>query len=190
VGKNIVRMQLVHGNRVVAVGRKDVGKIIDNCDGLITNSPEIYLALSAADCLPIALFDPITNSIGFIHAGWRGLEKGVIRNSINLMVEKFKVNSEKLIVYIGPFICQKHYEVKSDVSGKFFAYPTALRNINGKTFLDLGKVAKEQLVESGINKNNIWFDGRCTFEDKNLFSYRRGDIKDRINYLLKIPDSP
>jgi copper oxidase (laccase) domain-containing protein len=62
--KNVVGMELTHGNHVANVGIEDKGIIIENCDGLITNDPEIYLKVSAADCLPIALFDPITNRRG------------------------------------------------------------------------------------------------------------------------------
>ena len=117
--KNIVGMKLNHGSRVVAVGKKNAGKIIKNCDGLITNDPEIYLKVSAADCLPIAFFDPSTNSIGLVHAGWRGLENGVIKNAVNLMKETFGSRVDKIVVFVGPYICQKHYEVKNDVYEKF-----------------------------------------------------------------------
>lgn len=186
--KNVVSMKLTHGNRVVLVGKKDVGKTIKNCDGLITNSPEITLKLPTADCIPVSLFDPVTNSIGLVHAGWRGLYKGVIRNAIGLMHHKLNVKSENLIVYIGPFICQKHYEVKNDVSKFFSGYPKELKNIGGKTYLDLGAIAKKQLTNAGVKAKNIQFDGRCTYEDKNLYSYRRGDRGKYIYYLLKIPD--
>jgi len=57
-------------------------------------------------------------------------------------------------------------------------------------FLDLAEVAKEQLIKSGVNKNKIKFDIRCTFEDLSLPSFRRGDMKKRIHYLLKVSQSP
>jgi YfiH family protein len=186
--KNAVGMKLMHGNNVAVVGKKDAGKIIENCDGLITNSPEIVLKLPTADCIPVSFFDPITNSIGLVHAGWRGLHKGVIGRAIALMVKKLKVKSKNLIVFVGSFICQNHYEVKNDVSKLFYKYPKVLKNIGGKTYLDLGGVAKKQLTDAGVKAKNIWFDGRCTYEDKNLFSYRRGDKGKYIYYFLKIPD--
>jgi len=185
--KNIVGMKLTHGNHIAIVDIKDKGRIIDNCDGLITNDPEIYLKVSAADCLPIAINDPTTNSVGLVHAGWRGLENGVIKNALSLMETKFKVKSEKLIVFIGPFICQKHYEIKAEVSAKFTNYPQALKNVNGKTYLDLGIVAKKQLTNAGVKTKNIQFDGRCTFEDTTLSSFRRGDDFKRIYFYLRIP---
>ena len=185
--ENVVGMELVHGNHVVSVGKKDVGKIIENCDGLITNDPAIYLKVSAADCLPIALFDPLTDSIGLVHAGWRGLENGVIKNTVSLMKERFGSRAKEIVVFVGPFICQEHYEVKSDVYKKFLDYPAATKSVNGKTFLDLGAVAKKQLISSGVKSKNIQFDGRCTFEDKTLCSFRRGDAAKRTYFYLRIP---
>jgi YfiH family protein len=186
--KNAVGMKLVHGNNVAVVGKKDVGKTVENCDGLITNSPDIVLRLPTADCIPVSLFDPVTGSIGLVHAGWRGLYKGVIGRAIGLMEKKLKVKSKNLVVFVGPFICQKHYEVKDDVSIFFSKYPKVLKNTGGKTYLDLGRVAKKQLTDAGVRTKNIWFDGRCTYEDKNLYSYRRGDKGKYIYNLLKIPD--
>jgi hypothetical protein len=180
-------MELVHGKHVVAVGKKDIGKIIENCDGLITKDPAVFLKVSAADCLPVAFFDPVTNSIGLIHAGWRGLENGVIKSAINLMMEKYGSRAYKIVVFVGPFICQKHYEIKAEVSAKFANYPQALENVKGKTYLDLGIVAKKQLADAGVKTKNIQFDGRCTFEDMTLSSFRRGDGFKRTYFYLRIP---
>lgn len=181
-----IGMEQKHGANVVRVGKKDIGTIVKNCDGLITNIPELTLSVRVADCLPIALYDPISSSIGLVHAGWRGLYKGIIRNAIKLMKDELEVDSEKLIVYIGPHICQEHYEVKNDVSGKFKEYPSAIKRTGGKTFIDLGKIAEDQLMSFGISKKDISWDKRCTFEDKNLFSNRRNRTNKRNIYFLKL----
>ena len=184
--KNEVGMVQTHGNRVVVVSKKDIGSSIKNCDGLLTNDPETVLKISVADCIPLAIFDPATNSIGLIHAGWRGLDRKIIKNAIDLMIKNFSVKPQNLHVEIGPHICQRHYEIKSDVAERFLNYPDAIKKENGKMFLDLTEVAKEQLIKSGINKNKIKVDIRCTFEDLSLPSFRRGDMKKRIHYLLKV----
>jgi len=184
---DIVSMKLVHGCKVTLVGEKDKGKIIENCDGLVTNTPEVSLRLSAADCIPVSLYDPITNSIGLIHAGWRGLYKGVIDSAVSLMEKKLKVRCTGLVVFIGPYICQKHYEVKDDVYTLFAGYTESLKRTGRKTFLDLGGVAKKQLINAGVKPEKIFFDGRCTCEDRNLFSFRRGDVGKYMYYILKIP---
>ncbi len=181
--QDAVEMRQVHGNKIVFVTKKDIGKAVE-CDGLITNDPEVTLAVKASDCLPIFFNDPITNSIGVVHAGWRGLENGIIKNA----VRRFgSLSAGRLIVYIGPHICQKHYEVKTDVSGKFQKYKNAIRKVRSKEFLDLAEVAVRQLIESGVKKENITIDRTCTFEDRNFYSYRRGDKNERNIFLLTPP---
>lgn len=181
-----VKMELIHGNRVVAVSPKDSGKRIRECDGLVTNSPGLPLALPVADCLPIAFFDPVTKSIGLAHAGWRGLQKEIIKNTVLLLQKDFGVEPTYLEVLIGAHICPMHYEVKDDVLGKLKNYSEAINKKDGKEFLDLGKVAQMQLLNLGVKKENIETDGRCTFENEIFFSYRRNHTSGRNLYILSM----
>jgi len=177
-------MEQVHGSQVVRVSKKDDGKIIPNCDALITNDPAVKLCVRVADCLPIFVSDPTSNVKAVIHTGWRGLSKGIIKSAIKKMENQWKVENDKLRIFIGPHICQKHYEIKSDVVEKFKKYPKAIIQKDGKIFLDLAKVAKLQLLLLGIKKENIKIDKRCTFEDPKLFSYRRNKTKERNLFTL------
>lgn len=180
--KNTISMQQVHGTRIAHVDKDDIGKVIKSCDGLITNDPEVTLSIHVADCLPIFLYCPTTNSIGLVHAGWRGLEKEIIGKAVALL-------GKEVFVYIGPHICQKHYEIKNDVAEKFSKYPKAIKKIKGRIYLDLAEVASEQLIKSGVKKENIQIDNKCTFEEKTLASFRRDKSKVRTEYLFSLPDS-
>jgi len=40
-------------------------------DAVITQSSQLALFVLTSDCLPIVLYDPMTQSIGVIHAGWK-----------------------------------------------------------------------------------------------------------------------
>lgn len=179
-------MQQVHGNYVVRVDKDDDGKTIKDCDSLISNDPDVTLSVRVADCLPISVIDPISHSFGLIHAGWRGLDKKIIEKTIRLMAKEFSSDPKDLEITIGPHICQKHYEVKSDVSSKFTKFPTAILQKDDKKFVDLAKIAELQLVESGIKKENIRIDKTCTFEDLSLPSFRRGKISERFTVKLNI----
>lgn len=187
--KNTVGMLQVHGNRVVVVDEKDIGKTISNCDGLITNTPGIAIRVSTADCIPLSLFDSTNNSIGLIHAGWRGLSKGIIKKAVKAMSSKFGTKPENLIVGIGPHICTKHYEVKSDVVKKFDLFKGAIIKMKNKTYLDLEKVAIANLLECGVKNKNIKVSDTCTFEDKTLASYRRSGLPKTNYFFLQIPKS-
>jgi hypothetical protein len=83
----------------------------------------------------------------------------------------FDTDPQNLIVGIGPHICQKHYEVKSDVSGYFDNIKSAVVKKGDKLYLCLYRVAKAQLIIEGVKTWNIKIDKRCTFEDKNLPSF-------------------
>ncbi len=181
-------MQQIHGSHVVRVSRKNSGMGINNCDALITSDPEIYLRISVADCIPLTLYDPTTNSIGVVHAGWRGLKKKIVVKTIKAMRKEFSIRPKNIIAEIGPHICQKHYEVGKDVANIFSEYNEVLMNKNGKFYLDIGKVCMEQLINSGVLQSNIKYNNKCTFEEPLLPSYRRGDRQKRKHYLLKIPN--
>ena len=178
-------MEQVHGDSVTCVSSVDDGKIIKGCDALITNDPKAQLSVRVADCLPIWVNDKKHRSFGLIHAGWRGLHKKIIIKTIEKMVKDYNTDPKNLKVTIGPHICQKHYEVKKDVSSKFVNFSGAIIKNSGKEFLDLAGVAKLQLKNAGVDEKNIKIDKRCTFEDEKLYSYRR-DKTDKRNLYIQV----
>ncbi len=180
--QNIVKMDQVHGNNVVRVSFNDIGLTIPNCDALISNDSKVSLSVRVADCLPISIIDKKSQSIGLIHAGWRGLEKEVIGKCITMMKNEFGIKASELEIKIGPHICKRHYEVKSEVSSKFSNFQGAVIQIDEKEYLDLAELAVQQMLKNGVLKENILVDNRCTFEDINLHSYRR-DKTNKRNYI-------
>lgn len=177
----IVKMQQIHGNNVLFVTSAQTGLTVPNCDGLVTTDPEIILSLKTADCLPISITHVDKKIIGLVHAGWRGLQKGIIKNAIELILSK-DIDPNDLKVLIGPHICKKHYEVKDDVASLFREITT----FNGKKKLDLAQAAINQFVDMGININKIQVDPKCTFEDLSLPSYRRNKTEKRLVTTLNI----
>jgi polyphenol oxidase len=182
----MIGMQQIHGNNVVRVSKKDEGKVIKNCDGLISNDPGVALSVRVADCLPISLIDTKFHSFGLIHAGWRGLDKEIVKKAVQLMTKEFHLNPKDLEVSIGPHICQKHYEIKSDVSEEFTKYSGVVLQKNGKEYLDLSKVAEIQLINMGVKKENVKISEDCTFEDLSLPSFRRDGTSERLTVKLNI----
>src|SRR3989338_5590138 len=49
---------LVHSAIVEAVGIEDIGDV-RVCDALVTADPDVFLSITAADCPPLFLFDPV-----------------------------------------------------------------------------------------------------------------------------------
>lgn len=176
--ENIISAEIVHGNEISIVTECDGGKIIAGADGLMTRNKNLYLSVTSADCLPIFLFEPEKNIIGAVHAGWRSLEKNILANAAS-KIKGLGGTPENILAGIGPAICQEHYAVGKEVAEKFAEYPEAIKKEDNKMFLNIKKVATEQLLELGLLKKNIEISPECTFElPKKYFSARRDRPKE------------
>lgn len=156
---SIIDTNVQQGNKVLRVRKNDLKKgayedtTAFKVDGLITNESGVYLFLTTADCLPIAVFDSVNKVIALIHAGWRGLDLEVIKNAINKMKSEFNSDPKDLVVSIGPSIGPCHYKK------------------------DLWKQTEDQLIDLGILSKNINNPKICTYENEKYFSHRRAEDK-------------
>jgi YfiH family protein len=170
----LITVQQVHGNQVAVVDKANVGKEIMGVDALISADRDISLAIFTADCIPVLFEDKKTGVFGAAHAGWRGLYSGIIKNVVELMKEEFGVNPLDIFAAIGPHIQKCCYEVGDDLIANF-------EFSSGN--LDMSKIAQEQLKKCGVK--NIEAHEGCTFhESETYFSYRRGDLTNRIMSLI------
>ncbi len=166
---------------------------IGECDAMITDIPNLGLAISSADCNAIYLYDSKKKIIAAAHSGWRGTSKKILIKLLNTLVDDFKVNINNLVSYLAPSISQKNYEVGFDVA-KYFEekYLIILNGVqslsnddetlsdnNGKKYLlDLVKLNYDFLTDYGLKKENIQVSNLCSYEEKNLLhSYRRDGEK-------------
>jgi len=70
-------------------------------DALITNSPNTYLGILTADCLPIVI-DHKKKSIAAVHAGRQGTALDITTKVLKKMKEEFGCSSKDLFIAIGP----------------------------------------------------------------------------------------
>jgi polyphenol oxidase len=144
----------------------------DNSDGLHSNKKNIFLTIKAADCIPIFLFEPEKKVIAGVHSGWKGTHHKILSKMISELRNIYVVKPDKLIAYIGPGISKENYEVSKDVAGNFDNDVKEFRN--EKYYLDLKKDNYNQLINSGVRKENIEVSPLCTYERNDLFfSYRK-----------------
>ena len=171
----------IHGSKVQVVTKDLIGSgalsfadTIPETDALITNLPDVPLLLFYADCVPVLLADPVTGSIGLAHAGWRGTAAQIAKKTVQAMVESFHVNPENLLGAIGPSIGACCYEVDDAVKEKMPEYRQFFADKgNGKYWLDLWAVNRQQLLEAGLAADRISVAGICTNDNPELFcSYR------------------
>ncbi|MEX2502833.1 MAG: polyphenol oxidase family protein, partial [Trueperaceae bacterium] len=88
-------------------------------DALISKDPAWTLAISAADCVPVLLHDPVRGAAGAAHAGWRGAAGGVIAAVVRALREAYGTDPADLRVAIGPCISAAAYQVGPEVVRAF-----------------------------------------------------------------------
>jgi YfiH family protein len=160
----------VHGNEVVDLSNEALEL---NADGAYSRNTNMACSIKTADCLAIFLCDQQGSEIAVLHGGWRGLAKGIIANG----VKKFHAKPEKLITWLGPSICAKHYEIDKVVYENFVAQNAKFahcfeQNRPEHWYCNLPQIARMQLQELGVYQ--IFSSDQCTFENEmELYSYRR-----------------
>lgn len=158
----------VHGKEVNIIKGPSNGPL--TADASVTSLREQVCIVMTADCLPILLCDKDGSAVAAVHGGWRGLKAGIIEASINSMPCKPK----DIIAWLGPAICQSHYEVGVEVYKAFGEiYKAAFKPSakSGHYMADLYEIARIQLKAMGISA--IYGGQFCTYEDSRFYSFRR-----------------
>ncbi len=170
----------VHGTTVAVVDESSRGQYLLNTDALITNTKNLFLTITAADCMPVYFFDPITQSIGIAHAGWRGLVGGILEQVVRQMKVLFHVVPSNVRVTIGPHIGVCHFEVKDEVACQF--NPENIEHRDGAIFASLAGEAAQRLRAAGVD--NIIDAALCTYCHADQFFSARYDHVDPLQGML------
>jgi len=165
----VVYQQQVHSDKFSFVN--EPGLIKEN-DALFTNTKNLFLVVTVADCIPILFYDNENKIVGVVHSGWRGTHSQILLKIVEYCKKEFNLSLKNTYFYFGPSICKNCFEVDEDVAVKFDVKFVTKR---GKKFLiDLPEINKQYLIDAGFNNENIHISKLCTFEMTHLFhSYRR-----------------
>ena len=217
--KMLYRCSVEHGNNVTLldyitnremehfkIGGVNIYRPFKDSDAIITSDINATLLLSTADCLPIIIVDKKQNVFGLIHAGWKGIIKDVVINTLDKMITIYGSKKEDIFIQIGPHIGFSDFNINdSKIKREFIEYLLEAKLIKNdksdvkkyittsKTFLyniDLSKIVVDRLISSGIPKENISIDKESTysFKDKDgdykYHSYRRDYKKSGRNPMI------
>lgn len=172
--EQVVSLKQVHGNKICHAGNADKGKIIEGVDGLITTERQLILSITAADCLPIYVYDSERPAIGIAHAGWRGSISNIAAELVHSLLKNTSAHLKSLQVYIGPHIRSCHFKIKNDIIEQFKDYPKFIESQPNEFAVDLSGIVREQLINLGLKASQIKISKQCTFcHDKTFASYRR-----------------
>ena len=170
--EQVVRSHQVHGDHILIASQSGN---FESYDAMVTQEPNLLLAVSTADCVPILIYDPVNEVCAAIHAGWKGTVLMIVSKTVKLMEQHFGSISANMKAYIGACIDQCHFEVGPEVLEKFETKYISNRDaVSGKGFVDLKAANKAQLLTAGLSNSNIETSPYCTFDDAHrFFSHRR-----------------
>lgn len=196
----------VHGNRVICVNDGLLSKLkcctleerelLLEGDALVTNKHEIALCVTTADCVPILLYDQKCSVVASVHAGWRGIEKEILLNTIQTMEYIYGVTPRELRAVVNPCISAEYFETDEDVAQKFIdkfgkesnvvRLPLKKDEKDEEKNEELGKIEKIekphidlieavglQLTLTGMIPKNISIVKGCTYSSMQFYSARR-----------------
>lgn len=171
----VTKSHQVHGTNVLLVNEPIT---TEGYDGLITNKPGVFLAVSIADCTPILIHDEKNNAVAAIHAGWRGTAGKIVSNALALMKKEFDTEGKDCRAFIGACIGYENFEVGSEVAAHFNEDTKRFDDQKQKWFVDLKAANKHLLTETGVLPGNIEISDLCTVRNNDLlFSHRAGNGK-------------
>lgn len=179
---NCVAMSVEHKDKIAIVEEADIGKGMFeiesalHVDALITNIKRIGLLLFTADCLPMAICDPINCAVALVHLGWKPTNLKLGQKAVKKMVELYGSNVENLKVFIGPYIHQVSYKFKSPVQEKMDEWKPFLKKFSdGQIGIDLAGYNKQQLLDVGLLAKNIQISAINTAKDEDYPSHYRSE---------------
>lgn len=170
-----LRPRQVHGDVAVLAPRRS-WDAAPEADAIVSLRPGPPVGVVTADCVPILV--AAGEAVAAVHAGWRGLARGVIGRALELLGRH--CGGARPIAVIGPHIGRCCYEVDAPVIDalglRFVAdLEDALTPSRaGHHRLDLGMLVRRELERAGLDASGIGRVGGCTFCDAEHFhSYRR-----------------
>jgi len=192
LGVPVVFLGQVHGTTVATVhgpapARVQDGGVPDggvpdggvqDGDAAVTAVVGLAVAVTAADCVPVLLADPVAGVVGAAHAGRVGAAAGVVPATVAAMAA-LGARAERVEVLLGPAVCGACYEVPAAMREEVEALlpGSAACTRAGTPSLDLRAGLQRQLGMLGVA--GVACDPRCTLEDSTLYSHRRDGLTGR-----------
>lgn len=177
------RVRQVHGAGVVSIDAAEAGtERLAEGDALVCGLPAVAVGVATADCVPILIASDDGRVVAAVHAGWRGLARGVIPATLRCLRER-EVTPDRAVAVVGPYVHACCYEVDTPVVEALrarFAEPVlagALRASRpGHWHLELGTLARGALREAGCREERVGsFPEACTACDAVRFHSHRRD---------------
>lgn len=184
-------LEQVHGNQIANAGELDYSSSqIIKADASVSHVANKVCIVMTADCLPVLFTNRLGTVVAAAHAGWRGLNNGVLESTVDAMA----CDVSGVLAWLGPAIGPDAFEVGSEVRDAFIAKQKEASNAfkpsppsqePEKWLADIYQLATLRLQRIGVQA--IFGGGYCTCRDKqHFFSYRREAKTGRMASLITI----
>lgn len=180
----LVSAKQVHGDRVLSLTQlPDSDREYDGYDAFVTNLPGIGLMVQQADCQAVMLFDHKKKVVANIHSGWRGSVQNIIATTVQLMVDDYNSAPADILAVISPSLgpcCAEFKNYLDELPTSFHSYQ--LR----PDYFDFWAISRNQLIDAGLDKENIEIARVCTACNENYFSFRRDKTTGRLASVIAL----
>ena len=168
----------VHGNEVVEVEKEWLGisifkpDLAPKVDGFTTNKKGICLAMLAADCVPIFIFDHRKKALALVHAGWKSTDEKIVTKAIERLSGLYDTKPSDLIVAIGPAARKESYVKKNPKQKNDLKWQNFIQQTTDDDYsIDIVGYNIWQLIESGVKESNIIDPKIDTAMDDRFYSH-------------------
>ena len=194
----LMPLHQTHGTKTVIVDEAFLSQnpleqalALDGVDALSTHLSDVCICVRTADCIPVLLWDDITKTASAVHAGWKGTQKRIVESNIEVLKATYGIQAENLHAIIGPGIGPESFEVGDEVYDLFAQagfpmetlakrYPDSRNPQAEKWHINLWECNRLQLIEKGVNPENIHVSGIDTYTNYDRFFSARRHFDGRI----------
>ncbi len=141
-------------------------------DAMMTDRPGCGLAIQAADCQAVLLFDTRRKIVANIHSGWRGSVQNIVGRTVAVMKTRYATHPADIVAGIGPSLgpcCAEFVHYQKEIPDRFWKYGDEAHRF------DFWALTRDQLRRAGVREDRIENGGLCTRCRTDLFYSYRGE---------------
>lgn len=184
----------VHGRNILVADAETVPEISlplrPEADGVLLTVPDVQASLRFADCAPVMIWGIRPAWVMLLHSGCKGTVLNISREGLRIAREIFGADSvSEAHAWVGPCIGREYFRKAGDewtVRG-IESFHRGNYDVDGENvYFDLAGEIHTQLIECGIDEGNITLSGIDTLKDGRCYSYRRGDVHERMTLHVRL----
>ncbi|MBQ3693376.1 MAG: polyphenol oxidase family protein [Synergistaceae bacterium] len=183
----------IHGDTIIQINDDNAVNYIlperPKADGLLLTTSKVSASMRYADCAPVMIYGE--KWLMLLHSGFKGTVLNISGKGLALVKELYGHDEmKKSCAWIGPCIARDDYErdlrEEWSIKGMNEFHRENFDVRDEKIYFDLAGEIKTQLLECGLDEKNITLSGINTYTNPECYSYRRGDIHERMTLYAKI----